>query len=587
MEMHQVRYFLAVAQALNFTRAAEECHVAQPSLTRAIRQLEGELGGDLFRRERPHAQLTELGQRMLPLLRQCFESALGARSLAAAVKRGEVGSLRLALSQTIDQSVVMPHVIELGKLFHGLELKLLRGTAFEVIDFLKRGDAELGLGAAIGDEWERLDRWPLFAEGFQLIVKSTHPIASQSAVGLDDLRQERLVVRTCCETTPQLLEVLRGRGFDVNRRHEVGAESDLIALLEAGVGIAFLPRSTTSPATSPSGRARAQPDRLPLWCCRPAAHGGGGDADEDAARLRLVALCDLMRRLERREKILNRHAPTVVRIDEARFDPPVRAHDEGRGDRKHPGIAPLKTRYVPAGPCHELLYLCPNPERQIQGERIAVVDVGQNRKGRLGFRFELCCELLAVRHDCDDLSPVRHNFFLRLRQGRRVDAAIRAPMPAVEGDGHRALLQHIIEAYQLTGLVGQDEGRHRLTGPRRRLAHIMLLEPRHQLVHGALKCRVTRPHRIGEGLQPFRQRCIHVAGPGEGLFEGIREWFRHAQAPRVITAVCQPAKNLDSSMLRNVSHQVPPVSPDTTHQFWRMERREFGFGHVLLQRYAN
>src|SRR6476659_3080593 len=193
MEMHQVRYFLAVARTLNFTRAAEECNVAQPSLTRAIRQLEGELGGDLFRRERPHAQLTELGQRMLPLLKQCYESALGARSLANAIKKGEVGSLQLALSQSIDQSVVIPHVLELGKLFHGLELKLLRGTAFELIDFLKRGDAELGLGATIGDEWERLDRWPLFTEDFRLIVNSAHPIASQSAVGLDDLRQERLV----------------------------------------------------------------------------------------------------------------------------------------------------------------------------------------------------------------------------------------------------------------------------------------------------------------------------------------------------------------------------------------------------------
>ena len=76
MEMHQVQYFLAVARALNFTRAAEECHVVQPSLTRAIRQLEGELGGDLFRRDRPHAQITDLGERMLPLLRQCYESAL-------------------------------------------------------------------------------------------------------------------------------------------------------------------------------------------------------------------------------------------------------------------------------------------------------------------------------------------------------------------------------------------------------------------------------------------------------------------------------------------------------------------------------
>ena len=55
MEMHQVRYFLAVTRTLNFTRAADECNVTQPSLTRAIKQLEGELGGDLFRRERPAA----------------------------------------------------------------------------------------------------------------------------------------------------------------------------------------------------------------------------------------------------------------------------------------------------------------------------------------------------------------------------------------------------------------------------------------------------------------------------------------------------------------------------------------------------
>ena len=157
MEMHQVRYFLAVARALNFTRAAEECHVAQPSLTRAIRQLEGELGGDLFRRERPQAQLTELGQRMLPLLKQCYESALSARLLASAIKKGEVGSLRLALSRTIDPSLVTPHVVELGKLFQGLELKLLRGTGVEVLEYLKKGEVELGLAAQIGEEWERLD----------------------------------------------------------------------------------------------------------------------------------------------------------------------------------------------------------------------------------------------------------------------------------------------------------------------------------------------------------------------------------------------------------------------------------------------
>jgi Bacterial regulatory helix-turn-helix protein, lysR family len=76
MEMHQVRYFQATVSELNFTKAAKRCNVTQPSPTCAIKQLEDELGSDLFRRERPQVQLTELGQRMHPLLKQCYESAL-------------------------------------------------------------------------------------------------------------------------------------------------------------------------------------------------------------------------------------------------------------------------------------------------------------------------------------------------------------------------------------------------------------------------------------------------------------------------------------------------------------------------------
>jgi DNA-binding transcriptional LysR family regulator len=135
MEMHQVRYFLAAAAELNFTKAAERCNVTQPSLTRAIKQLEDELGGDLFRRERPQAQLTELGQRMHPLLKQCYDSALGAKSLASAIKSGEVGTLRLALSHTIDLQLVTGHLAELNRLFNCLELKLLRGPRPKWLSF--------------------------------------------------------------------------------------------------------------------------------------------------------------------------------------------------------------------------------------------------------------------------------------------------------------------------------------------------------------------------------------------------------------------------------------------------------------------
>jgi DNA-binding transcriptional LysR family regulator len=113
MEMHQVRYFLGVARTLNFTRAADECNVTQPSLTRAIKQLEAELGGDLFRRERP-TQLTELGQRMHPLLKQCYEAAAGAPSLASSFKSGEIGALQIALTHSVDLSLLIPFLNQIN-----------------------------------------------------------------------------------------------------------------------------------------------------------------------------------------------------------------------------------------------------------------------------------------------------------------------------------------------------------------------------------------------------------------------------------------------------------------------------------------
>src|SRR5262249_40638819 len=167
MEMHQVRYFLATVSELNFTKAAEK--LTQPSLTRAIKQLEDELGGDLFRRGRPQAQLTELGQRMYPHLKQCYESALEARSLASAIKSGEIGTLKLALSDTINLKLLTSHLAELDRLFNRLEMKLLRGTAPEIVKLLKSGEAELAIAADLGEGWERLDRWPLFSEEFGLM----------------------------------------------------------------------------------------------------------------------------------------------------------------------------------------------------------------------------------------------------------------------------------------------------------------------------------------------------------------------------------------------------------------------------------
>ena len=249
MEMHQVRYFLAVAQLLNFTRAADACNVTQPSLTRAIKQLEAELGGDLFRRERPAAQLTELGLRMHPLLKQCYEAASGARALASSFKGGEVGALRIALTHSIDLSLLIPYLDQIKRQFNRLEFRFLRGNSREVAEFLKKGEAELGIAAEIGEDWDRLDTWPLFTESFEVVVNKRHPLASREDISFDDLRAEQLLSRSYCEHSDRLNTSLREHGIDVDRSHEISSERDLIELLEADIGIAVIPQTASIPPT--------------------------------------------------------------------------------------------------------------------------------------------------------------------------------------------------------------------------------------------------------------------------------------------------------------------------------------------------
>lgn len=247
MEMHQVRYFLAAARTLNFTRAAEECNVAQPSLTRAIKLLEDELGGDLFRREHKLSHLTDLGERMLPLLQQCYEAAQGVKQLASQIRRGEVAALRLALSHTIDVTLLIPFLAELTRAFSGLDLRFLRGTADEVVEHLKKGEADLALAGGLGVTWDRLDSWPLFTEEFALLAGGDHALAGSNAVDVEALGDHRLLVRPYCEQFDQITGAMRQRGVNCDRAHAVGSERDMIALLQAGLGIAIAPRTTAVP----------------------------------------------------------------------------------------------------------------------------------------------------------------------------------------------------------------------------------------------------------------------------------------------------------------------------------------------------
>jgi DNA-binding transcriptional LysR family regulator len=245
MEMHQVRYFLAVARLLNFTRAAEECHVAQPSLTRAIKQLEGELGGELFRRERNLTHLSDLGHRMLPLMQQCYDSAQAAKQVATSIKKGAITPLSIALPITVNIELLLPILTELVRAFPGLTLKFLRGDSASIVDHLKKGDAEVAIASRLPEVWDRLETWPIFSEPYLLVVSEGHAFAGlQSPVVPTELNKQRIFCRPYCEDFSAGLEYFQQSGIASERFHNAGSDSDFMTLLEAGLGIGFAPKSS-------------------------------------------------------------------------------------------------------------------------------------------------------------------------------------------------------------------------------------------------------------------------------------------------------------------------------------------------------
>lgn len=243
MEMHQVRYFLAVARMLNFTRAAEECHVAQPSLTRAIKQLEEEFGGDLFRRERNLSHLTEFGQRMLPFLQQVYDSAQAAKSLATSLKSGGVVPLAVGLSMSIDPLLIIGFLTELARVFEGLELRIIRASATEIGEALKKGEIEVAISGPLGEEWGRLDSWLLFAESMAVAVGSKSPLAGTTSVKHSELASHNYIKRAHCEHCAEFEDVLHEHQAKLAYRHSVGSDRDCLALLAGGLGISIVPAS--------------------------------------------------------------------------------------------------------------------------------------------------------------------------------------------------------------------------------------------------------------------------------------------------------------------------------------------------------
>ena len=182
MEMQQVRYFVTLAQVLNFTRAAEQCNVSQPALTRAIQQLEHELGGPLFHRERGNTHLSELGRMMLPYLQTVEESCRAARDQARSVKKLERATLTIGTMCTIGPQLVSDLLVRFQAQHPGVEVQVIDTGAPQMIEMLEKGDLEVAVVGVPGELPDSLHQLPIFEERFVILLPPNHRLCASNPV---------------------------------------------------------------------------------------------------------------------------------------------------------------------------------------------------------------------------------------------------------------------------------------------------------------------------------------------------------------------------------------------------------------------
>jgi DNA-binding transcriptional LysR family regulator len=140
MELHQIRYFVALSRSLNFTRAAERCNITQPALTKAIQRLEGELGGELIYRERRQfTKLTEFGKLVLPRLEEILSAADDARRSAEDFRKRKETPLKIGLSTSVSAALLGAIAPKIVALHPTLQIDVVEAPTAEPVDAAFRG----------------------------------------------------------------------------------------------------------------------------------------------------------------------------------------------------------------------------------------------------------------------------------------------------------------------------------------------------------------------------------------------------------------------------------------------------------------
>lgn len=241
MEMHQIRYFLAAARALSFTRAAEHCHVSQPALTTAVKKLEAELGGPLFFREANRLQLTLLGRQMEPMLAQVLDRAEAAQSAAESLRLVRQPPVRVGVMPTLGPVRLTRFLAEFERSHPGTEVTIREGRPTDLREWLERDELDAAIVNPVDVAAESWRIEPLYTERYVVLLPPGHALQERNTLSLQDLNKQAYVDRLVCEMREQVMAVCNTMGIELYARFRSEREDWVQAMVAAGLGFAFMP----------------------------------------------------------------------------------------------------------------------------------------------------------------------------------------------------------------------------------------------------------------------------------------------------------------------------------------------------------
>ncbi len=244
IDRHQLRYFLAVVDHGNFTRAAAACNVSQPTLSVGIAKLEDSLGSRLFQRNSQRVRLTQGGSRFLVHARR-IESEF---NLAAHVltDTSDDPMVRVGVLRSLPGAMLAGIITEMCKQDPRAQVELVEGSERELHAHLSRGRVDCAL-TLVERGGERFLEEPLYEEGYSLALPDGHPLAGEAAVAAEALGNDHMILRPHCEVLSATSRHFTDRGVRPHFAFRTTNDERAIAMVAAGLGVTVMPDRFEAP----------------------------------------------------------------------------------------------------------------------------------------------------------------------------------------------------------------------------------------------------------------------------------------------------------------------------------------------------